>query len=112
MTVSLYRQPRPSVQEKARMISIASLLKSAHLNLSEHQHSHSEGMHICDLLNVWSIWFSWAACLVLSAAAGDRSAAGRAADREEAAAQTHTEAAGSSAGDQKDGEEQTKGIVE
>lgn len=52
---------------------------------------------------------------VLSAAAGDRPAAGRAADGEEPAAQTHTEAAGSTAGGQTEEEaqthRQTKGIM-
>ena len=84
------------------------------LNLSKH--GHGEGMHICDLLNVWSMWFSPAPSPVLSAAAGDRPAAGRAADGEEAAAQAHTEVAGSAAGEQTDGQAQThqqaKGIMQ
>lgn len=46
--------------------------------------------------------------LCLSAAAGDRPAAGRAANGEDAAAPTHTEAAGSTAGDEEDGEQQTQ----
>lgn len=94
---------------------LLSLLRSAHLNLSKHRLSHGGGMHICDLLNIWSIWISSAASAVLPAAAGDRPAAGWAADGEEAAAQTHTEASGSTAGEQTDGEAHThrqrKGIV-
>lgn len=75
---------------------------------SKHQNSHSEGMLICDLLNVWSIWFSLAVSPTCTAAAGDRSAAGRAADGEDSATQTHTEAAGSPGGEQKDREDQAQ----
>lgn len=106
------------LKETVKCFSLLSLLTSAHLNLravSDHRHSHGKGMHICDLLKLWSIWFSSAASPVLSAAAGDRPAAGRAADREEPSAQTHAEAAGSTAGGQTEGEAQThrqaKGIV-
>lgn len=65
-------------------------------------------MLICDLLNVWSIWFSSAVSPTRTAAAGDRSAAGRAADREDSAAQAHAEAAGSPGGEQKDREDQAQ----
>lgn len=43
-----------------------------------------------------------------TAAAGDRSAAGRAAGGEDSAAQTHAEAAGSPGGEQKDREDQAQ----
>lgn len=48
--------------------------------------SHSKRIQICDLFSVWSVWFNSALSSDLSAAAGNRSAAGWVADREEAAA--------------------------
>lgn len=105
-------------KQNTKMTTIVSLLMPAHYNLqaiSKHQRSHGKGMRICDLLSLWSIWFTSAASPVPSAAAGDRPAAGRAAVREEPAAQTHTEAPGSTAGGQTDGkaqtQRQTKGIM-
>lgn len=98
---------RLTTTENTEMISVVSLLKSAFLNLhaiSRHHHSHGIGMRISDLLKLWSIWL---VSPVLSAAAGDRPTAGRAADGEEPAAQTHTEAAGSAAGGQTKREAQT-----
>lgn len=92
------------------VISIVSRLKSAFLKLhaiSKQHRRHGKGMHISDLLKLWSVWFSSVVSPVLSAAAGDRPTAGRAADGEEPAAQTHAEAAGSPARGQTKGETQT-----
>lgn len=59
---------------------------------------HSWQRNVCVLLNLWSVWISSAAYLVLSAPVGNRLASGRAADGEEPAAETHTETPESTAG--------------